>query len=121
MIENRAEQVEALQAMLDYNPRLVKAMKAVSDELAGERQPDTDEYLLSVIKGINWEIQVLNGTMEVLNEKELQVEKDAVNDIFVEFNDLYQNKNDSGMAVSFQTKVIPFFETFEVAARNVIS
>lgn len=116
MEDNRAEQIEALQAMLEYNPKLLRAMKAVAEELAGSRQPDTDEYLLAVIKGMNWEIAVFNGTMEVLKEQDTAIDKAAANDAFVAFSDLYKNKDDKGMAECLQQKIIPFFEVFEEAA-----
>ena len=52
MVENRAEKAEALKALSEYNPKLLKAMRTVVDELDGNRKPDTDEYLLSIFKGI---------------------------------------------------------------------
>lgn len=116
MEDNRAEQIEALQAMLEYNPKLLRAMKAVAEELAGSRQPDTDEYLLAVIKGMNWEIAVFNGTMEVLKEQDTVIDKDEANKAFVAFSDLYKDKKDKEMAECLQQKIIPFFELFEKAA-----
>ena len=120
MSENRAEQVEALQALLDYNPRLVHGMQAVTTELEGERKPDTDEFLKSVINGINWEIQIVNGTKEVLEEQEIRVDKDEINGYLKDFSAAYSRRDDYGMAVLFFQKIIPFFETLEKAARNVV-
>lgn len=117
MEDNRAEQVEALEALEDYNPRLIKAMKAVALELKGTRQPDTDEYLQSVINGINWEIQVLNGTMSVINENTKQIDKEETNQIFVEFSKIYQNKKDAELAECIEIKIIPFFEKLGEAAQ----
>ena len=120
MSDNRKEQVEALQALLDYNPRLIHGMKAVTTELEGERKPDTDEYLRSIINGMNWEIQIVNGTREVIDEQEIKIDRQEMNDTFMEFSDVYAKKDDYGMAVLFFQKIIPFFETFEAAARNVV-
>ena len=120
MSENRKEQVEALEALLDYNPRLIHGMQAVTTELEGERKPDTDEFLKSVINGMNWEIQIVNGTKEVIDEQEVKIDRDMMNAVFVEFSDAYRKKDDYGMAVLFFQKIIPFFETFESAARNVV-
>ncbi|MDE7062616.1 MAG: molecular chaperone [Lachnospiraceae bacterium] len=119
MEDNRAEQVEALQALVEYSPRLIGAMKSVVSELNGNRQPDTDEYMQAIVNGMNWEIQVLNGTLELVNEKSVQIDKAEANDIFVAFSDTYQAKDDAGLAAMFETKVIPFFERLEAIAAGI--
>ncbi len=120
MSDNRQEQIEALQAMLEYNPRLLNAMKSVTAELLEDRQPDTDDYLLAVIKGMNWETEILNGTKEVLDEQEVALDRKMINDVFLEFNEAYQQKDDITMGILYRDKIIPFFELYEQAARNVV-
>lgn len=119
MEDNRAEQIEALEVLSEYSPKLIRGMKAVAGELAGSRQPDTDEYLLSVINGMNWEIEVLNGTLSLINEKSEQIVKEDANQLFVGFSSLYQNKDDAGMAAAFERDIIPFFEKLEEIAKNI--
>ena len=48
MEDNRAEQIEALQVLEEFNGRLVKNMEIIVKELSGERLDDTDQ-LLSLI------------------------------------------------------------------------
>ena len=120
MSDNRQEQIEALQAMLEYNPRLMNAMKSVTAELLEDRQPDTDEYLLAVIKGMNWETEILNGTKEVLDEQEIELDRKMINQVFLDFNEAYKQKDDITMGVLYRDKIIPFFELYEQAARNVV-
>ena len=45
MEDNRKEQVEALEALKDYNPKICKALKEVVPELKGEKKEDTQEYV----------------------------------------------------------------------------
>ena len=120
MSDNREEQVEALRALLEYSPRLIHGMQAVTTELEGERKPDTDEFLRSVINGMNWEIEIANGTKEVLDEQEIRIDKDEINGFLKEFSDAYGRRDDYGMAVLFFQRIIPFFEKLEKAARNVV-
>lgn len=120
MSDNRKEQVEALQAMLEYNPRLLAAMKSVTAELLEDRQPDTDEYLLAVIKGMNWETEILNGTKEVLDEQEIELDRKMINQVFLDFNEAYKQKDDITIGLLYRDKIIPFFELYEKAARNVV-
>lgn len=120
-MENREEQVEALQALRDYNARLVPAMKAVASELRSVRKEDTQEYLMAVIKGMNWEIQIVNGTMELINEKEQQIDKEEVNGIFMEFSDAYQKQDDILMTVCLEEKIIPFFKKLQGITESIVA
>ena len=95
----------------------VETFYPVMEELHGNRQPDTDEYLLSIIKGMNWEIQVLNGTMDYLNEIEQLIDKQAANALFVNFSKIYQKKDDEKLAEVFEKDMIPFFEKLEEVAK----
>lgn len=118
MEDLRQEQIEALQALTEYSPRLLKAMRTVTEELRGNRQPDTDEYLRSVVDGMNWEIEVLNGTMSLINETEEKIDKAAANDLFVKFSEVYLAKDDAGLAAMLEEQVVPFFENFEAVAKS---
>ena len=68
MEDARKEQLEALEVLAEFNDRLVKNMNIIVKELSGERLDDTDKFLKSIVDAINWEIQVVNGTMEALND-----------------------------------------------------
>lgn len=119
MVENRAEKAEALKALSEYNPKLLKAMRTVVDELDGNRKPDTDEYLLSIFKGINWETQIFNSTMDLLDEKDFLKELDGINSAIVTMNACYQNKDDAGMAKSINEDLIPFYERLGAVAEEL--
>lgn len=121
MEDNRAEEKEALGALVEYSPKLLKGMQAVIKELEGNRQPDTDEYLKSVINGMNWEIQVLNGTMAYLNEDKQLIDKSEANNLFVDFGNAYQEKNDAKIAAQLEEKLIPFFTKLEEIAKTKMS
>ena len=77
MEDNRKEQIEALEVLLEFNERLVKNMKIIVKELSGKRLDDTDKFLKSIVDAINWEIQVVYGTLEVINAGEERLDKEA--------------------------------------------
>ncbi len=113
MEDNRKEQVEALEALKDYNPKICKALKEIVPELRGEKKEDTQEYVDHIFRGVNWELQVINGTMELLNEKEEQVSKDALNEIVSQVNDAYTFKDDEKLARIIEDELLPFVEKLE--------
>ena len=78
-MENRAEQKEALETLVEFNERLIKNMTIIIKELSGERLDDTDKFLNGIVSAINWEVQVMNGTMELLNEGKTRIDKEEFN------------------------------------------
>lgn len=119
MEDNRTEQVEALEVLTEFNERLVHNMEIVVKELSGARLDDTDKFLKSIIDAINWEIQVVNGTMDLLNEGEVRVNKEAFNNAIVALNEAINRKDDARMAEEFKN-VIPIFRQLGESAEEVI-
>ena len=99
-----------MEALKDYNPKICKALQEVIPELKGEKKEDTQEYVDYIFRGVNWELQVINGTMELLNEKEPQVSKEDLNGIVVDINEAYTSKNNEKLAQIIEEKLLPFAE-----------
>lgn len=119
MEDNRAEQIEALEVLVEFNERLVKNMGIIVKELKGERLDDTNTFLKSIIDAINWEIQVVNGTMKVLNDGTERLNKEEFNGAIVALASAIEAKEDAKIADEF-TKIIPVFEQLGVAAKEAI-
>ncbi len=116
---NRKEQLEALEVLGEFNERLVKNMKIIVKELSGNRLDDTDKFLKSIIDAINWEIQVVNGTIEVLNEGAERLNKETFNAAVVSLSNAIRDNSDAEMAEEF-AKIIPIFEQLGVSVKEVI-
>lgn len=119
MEDNRKEQMEALETLTEFNDRLINNMQIIVKELSGNRLEDTDKFLKSILDAMNWEIQVVNGTMEVLNEGKERVNKEAFNDAVVALSDAVKENDDAKMAEAF-TAIIPVFENLGKSAKEVI-
>lgn len=119
MEDARKEQLEALEVLTEFNERLVKNMNIIVKELSGERLDDTDKFLKSIVDAINWEIQVVNGTMEVLNDGKERVNKESFNAAVVALSQAIGENDDAKMAEEFK-KIIPVFEQLGVSAKEVI-
>lgn len=119
MEDNRKEQIEALEVLVEFNDRLVNNMKIIVKELSGKRLDDTDKFLRSIIDAVNWEIQVVNGTMEILNEGRERVHKESFNDKIIALSKAIEENNDGKMAEEF-ANLIPVFEGLGKSAREVI-
>ncbi len=119
MEDLRAQQIEALEVLEDYNKRLMKSMQNIVPELEGDRKEDTDKFLDEIIKGINWEIGILNGTMTLLNEKKERIRKEDMNSSILKLSKALEGKKDSEIAASLK-ETLPVFEEFGKAAREVL-
>ncbi|MCI8873746.1 MAG: molecular chaperone [Lachnospiraceae bacterium] len=119
MEDMRAQQIEALEVLEDYNKRLIKSMKNIIPELEGDRKEDTDKFLDEIVKGINWEIGILNGTMTLLNETRERIRKEDINSSILKLSKALEGKKDSEIAASMK-ETLPVFENFGKAAEEVL-
>lgn len=119
MEELRIQQIEALEVLADYNERLVKSMKGIIGELEGDRKEDTDQFLDEIIKGINWEIGILNGTLSLINEGEERIQKEEMNDSILKLSKALEGKVDKEMAEAMQ-EALPMFERLGKVAKEIV-
>lgn len=118
MEDNRAEQKEALEVLIEFNERVLKNMKIIVKELSGERLDDTNQFLKGIADALNWEIQVVNGTMDMLNDGKERINKEEFNASVIKLSDAIKADDDAKMAAAF-TDLIPLFENLGEAAREV--
>lgn len=116
-----SEQIEALETLKDYNIKIVKATKEVIEELRGDRKEDTDEYFNKIMEGINWEIQVLNRTMDIINESETNIEKDKINDIIVRLNKSIKLKDNNSKLQILEDELYPFLESLNQILERILA
>ena len=119
-MENRAEQKEALETLDEFNQRLVKNMNIIIKELEGERLDDTDKFLNGIVNAINWEVQVMNGTMGLLNDGRKRIDKEVFNKKILDLASAIEKNDDAKQAEAIQN-LIPEFEKLENTAKEVIS
>lgn len=117
MEDLRAQQIEALEVLGDYNDRLVKSIRTIIKELEDSRKEDTDQFLDEIIKGINWEIGILNGTMTLINEKEEHIKKEEMNDSILKLSKALEGKVDKEMAEALE-HALPMFEKLGKVAKE---
>ena len=120
MEDKRAEQIEALATLAEYNEKVLKNIPILVRELRGERLEDTDKFLTAIVNAINWEVQVLNGTLDVLNEKEENVSKENVNQKILALSDALKAKDDKAQAEAFE-QLIPELELIEKTINAVVA
>ena len=120
MEDNRAEQKEALEVLVEFNERVLKNMRIVIKELSGARLEDTNKFLRGIVDAMNWEIQVVNGTMEMLNDGKERINKEEFNTAVLKLSDAIKANEDAAMAEAI-TELIPMFENLGAAAKEVIA
>lgn len=114
------EQKEALSALISYSEKLIPGMKAVANELSGEKLEDTYEFLSKVVTGINWSLQVLNGCMDLINSGRERINRDDANKSITAFSDAYVSRDDIKIAETISNGMLPLIESIVSAAGEVI-
>lgn len=114
------DQIEALETLADYIPKLIGGIDTVKVELRGERKPDTDEYLKMIIDGINWVLGIVNGCMSLFEEYNIVFDKEKANDYSVAFSKAYGTGNDTAIADSMDADVIPMIKLIQRTADEAL-
>ena len=117
---DREEQKEALKVLLKFNGRLVNNMKSIAKELKEDRLEDTDKFLTDIVSALNWEIQVVNGTMDLLNEDKIHIDKETFNEKIQYLSSALAAKDDAQIAEKF-LETVPLFETIGTIAKAKVS
>ena len=115
MEDLREQQKEALLTARDYIGKLLDAVDVVGVELSGEEQEDTKEYLDTILKGVNWTIEILNRTIDYVNENEELIQKESVNDRMLHFSSVYESSNRQALNEALQSDVKTYLSEFMFA------
>ncbi len=115
MEDLREQQKEALLTARDYIGKLLDAVDVVGVELSGEEQEDTKEYLDTILKGVNWTIEVLKRTIDYVNENEELIQKESVNDRMLHFSSVYESSNRQALNEALQSDVKTYLSEFMFA------
>ncbi|QHQ60705.1 molecular chaperone [Anaerocolumna sedimenticola] len=107
----KVQQMEALEELHNYLIKLVPAVEAIIIELRGEKRSDTDELFNAIINGINWSIEVLNRTMDIVNENDEVIEKENINDTIKKFSFAIREHNELDIADILEKNILPFLVT----------
>lgn len=116
---DRSEQIEALTTLKEFNVKLLNNMKIIVKELRGQRLDDTDKFQKSIIDAINWEVTVMNGTMELLNEGKTRINKEQFNDKMIALGDAVKAAKDDEIADGMEA-LIPEFEGLGQAVEEAL-
>ncbi len=119
MEDLRTQQIEALQVVSGYIDKLIPSMKTIIGELRGTRLEDTQDFLTQILNGMNWCIEVFNGTMDFVNEDKERINKEQVNKGILELGDALKKKDDQKTAQMLETTVIPFLQDLKDAATEL--
>lgn len=117
----KAQQIEAIEVYLEYNKKLMNSIKMLLSELRGNRKEDTDEFQKKITEGLNWEIQILNGTLSLINQKEEKINKNEVNQQILKLGEALKIGEDKKIADSFEKDILPEFTKIEEIIQAVLN
>lgn len=115
------EQIEALEVYIEYNKKLMNSINMLLSELREQRREDTDEFQKKIIEGLNWEIQILNGTLSLINQKEERINKNEVNQQVLKLGEALKTGDDKKIADSFEKDILPEFTKVEEIIQMILN
>lgn len=119
MEEKVTLQKEALEELVRYSQNLIPSITMMIDELREGRKEDTEEFLNSIIAGINWEIEVFNYCADLINIEENYIDKAAMGNAVRRLGQVLQENLDFKIADCFEFDFLPFLRKLEFIAAKV--
>ena len=115
MEDLRTQQKEALITVQDYIQRLKKAIPNACSELRGEMLDDTEEYVHTILNGVNYTIEVLRLTLDYINADELILDKEEINALITDFMEIYRVGPKERIADAFEKDILTYLDKFDAA------
>lgn len=116
MEDIRQQQIEALGMVAEYIEKLIPAMKEIIPELRGQELPDTKDFLNQQMDGLNFVIDIINGTMSLVNEKETILIKDNMEEKVQNLNRALGAQMNPQIADVLEADILPFLDVFRQVA-----
>jgi hypothetical protein len=116
---NREQENEAIRVAAEYCVKLENAINNAVHELTENRQPDTDEYVKDILNGLNWTIQVYNGTREYLAELGAGIDEAAVNAAVADVAESFKANDDAAKARALGGEMLDFVRKMKDAEKLI--
>ncbi|MGN0318151.1 MAG: hypothetical protein ACI4E1_09510 [Lachnospira sp.] len=120
MSNEQLEQVEALQQAGPMMERVIGAINRVIYEYSGEKLPDTEEYMHSVLQGLEWVFAVYRGTKSLIDANDSRINQEEVNSYVFRLNAANKAQDDSERAEAFKG-ILKFVEEFKREADCIVA
>lgn len=111
-------QKKALAELFTYSDKIIPAITTVIAELRDARKDDTEELFNLVIQGINWEIEVFNNCESLINKDAIIVDKNKMAAAVGRLGKILQEKDDIKIAACLEVDFLPFLRTMKFAAEK---
>ncbi len=108
---------EVLEEIIEYSKYIIPAISNVVNELRTDKKEDTSQLLNTIIKGINWEIEVFNNIEVLINKKGTWVDKEMVTEAVGNLGKGLNDKDEEAIATCLEDDFVPFLKSFEKAAQ----
>lgn len=118
MEDRRAEQLDLLKTLAEFNDGLVHNMGIIIKEYRGARLDDTNKFMDGIVDAMNWEIEAFNATKDLINEEGEVINRDQFEDAICALNMSIKDKDDGAMASCLE-EVMVFFEAFGNRAKEL--
>lgn len=115
----KTEQMEALITAADYCKRLATAINNLAYEFENGKLEDTNQYAKEILDGINWVIQVYNGTKDLLSEMDVVIDEDKINAAIENLVAAYDNNDDASKADILRGDILDFVNSMILAGARL--
>lgn len=114
-------QRQILAELLDYSDKIIPGTEQVIEELRGSLKSDTEELFNLVVQGINWEIEVFNNCEPLINKDAVHVDKTKMAKAVVRLGKILQERDDIKMAACLDVDFLPFLKEMKAVSAAILA
>lgn len=116
MIQNREQKMKVLEMLVQYTPKMICAVEAVTEELCDEKLEDTYEYLQTILTQLDWIRKAVKGTADLINENSLYLDIALLEKLSLKIKNVARDGNYAKLADIMRTELLPQLTRIQKAA-----
>lgn len=114
------QKIDALSMASEYMDKLIPSMETVVSEIKGEMKDDTVDFLMQIIDGFNFILEVYNATEDVINGEEVLINNDALEETISSLSNGFSKKDYAKIAEDLEAAIVPFLKVYNEAAKKLV-
>ena len=103
----RDDKIESIIGIVKYDRKLIDGATYLAESLSTGQEQLPNQLLDNITQGVNWTVAVLNQVMDVMNEKDEQIDKIFINDALMDFQGALSEGNEIRLAEALRGSLVP--------------
>lgn len=111
---------ETLQSLYDYLFKLINGIESLVEDLRTQREEKVSRILPQIIEGLQWSIEVINHSRNVLEKYDFIIDDEKIKDVFGELFEAVNNNDDVLLCDIFEYEVLDILKKWRSGLEKIV-